>query len=800
VIPFDFKTKKPSIPWAEFQTRRPGQDELYEWFSRGRRNIGVVCGKVSGGLVVIDFDGEDTFQRFAQEHPEIVNNTWVAKTARGYHVYLRTKEPPRPAHRGKIDIKGEGSVVLVPPSVHPSGAQYRWIRRTKEILYVESLPTLRGVSKENDKPPATTIPATIQEGERNTTLISIAGTLRRLGLKEGEIRELLLIVNAVKAKPPLSSKEVATIAHSASRYPPHPPRCMRRGGPEEHAACVSRQLAKRGLEPELRLALLSKLSQLRGWNIAEERLRDIAEHPPISIDKLAQRAVELLDPQLAKAVSLTLCGVDGTEDLPIDERRGLAGQLVVEWLQNRGFFTRSETEELFYFHREEKRAYKIDEEEFAYFLYSVSGVNPASRHFPHLLEDCMAIASRSEPRKVVRVSYYDRANDVLYVSRFDGTVYVLDGNSITTEDNGAHVIFVDNPRWQPYNPEGGNGLALDWLWSLPNWDGDREAYKLLGKVWSIALLFSELCPAKPLVVLVGEKGSGKTLTMRLLLRLLFGSNAEVSGMPDRPDGLRAAASASHILALDNLDGLVPWARDMIARMATGAVDPTRKLYTTNTMHEIRYRTWLAFTSRDPKTFQRDDLADRAIILPLQRIPENEWKAESDLLEQAETFRNDFWGDLLDAANKIVAYLKRSGLPHSSPVRMADFERFGRVVAQVLGEEATWARSVAALLKGQAELMLDDPLVEALLLWLEDRKNQGREISGRILYDELTRVYWGEHKPSRDWPKDARAMGRRLQELTDSLYRRWGVTTVRTHTKSGTIYRFSFAQASKGERR
>jgi hypothetical protein len=730
-----------------------------------------------------------------------VNNTWVAKTARGYHVYLRTKEPPRPAHYDKIDIKGEGSVVLAPPSVHPSGARYRWIRRTKEILYVESLPALRAGSNARDKPTADTIPDTIPEGARNTTLTSLGGTLRGLGLEEDEIRELLLIVNEEKTKPPLPPKEVATIAHSVCRYPPQPPRRML-GGPEDQAACVALRLAKRGVDSDLRFKLLAKLAELRGWDIEEERLHDIAAHPTASklpphiAEKFGQRAVELLDPQLARAVALTLCKANGAEELPIDERRGLAGQLVIKWLQERGFFTQAETGEPFYFYRPEKRAYKLDEEEFTYFLYSVSGVSPASRHFPYFLKDCLAIASQSKPRKVVRVSYYDRANDVLYVSRFDGTVYVLDGNSITTEDNGEHVIFVDNPHWQPYNPEGGSGAALDWLWSLPNWDGDREAYKLIGKVWSIAMLFSELCPAKPILVLTGEKGSGKTLTMRLFLRLVFGTSAEVSGMPDRPDGLRAAASASHLLVFDNLDGFVPWARDMIARMATGTVDPTRKLYTTNTMHEIRYRTWMAFTSRDPQTFRRDDLADRAIFLPLQRIPENEWRAESDLLEQAETFRNDFWGDLLDIANKVVARLKRTGLPSSSPVRLADFERLGRVVAQVLGEEKTWERSVSMLLKSQAELMLDDPVAEALLLWLDNKENQGREVMGHILHNELTELYFEGRKPSPDWPKDAKALGRRLQALKDSLRTIYGITMVRTRPKVGTLYRFTLDSDGK----
>jgi hypothetical protein len=798
VIPFEFKTKRPAIPWAEYQNRRPGGDELYEWFSHGRRNIGIVCGKVSGGLVVIDFDGEDTFQRFAQEHPEIVNNTWVAKTARGYHVYLRTKEPPRPAHYDKIDIKGEGSVVLAPPSVHPSGARYSWVKRTKEILYVENLPALRAVSKENDKPTTDTIPETIPAGERNTTLTSIAGTLRGLGLDEDEIRELLLIVNAALAKPPLPEKEVAAIARSMRRYSPQPPSLMREGGEEEQAICVARRLAKRGLGEEMRFKLLAKLAELRGWGIQEKDLRNIASRPEALpshvVEKFSQRGIELIDPQFAQEISLLLYGAT---ELPLDVRRGLAGQKVIEKLKELGFFTQSETGELFYFYRPKRRAYQIGDDEFTRFLYAMSGINPSSRHFPYIHTDCEVVASQSEPRKVVRLAYYDREANKLYVSRFDGTVYVLDGESITTEDNGEHVIFADDPRWKPYNLEDGKGNALDWLCAFPNWGEDPQVCRLAFAAWIISTLFPELCPTKPILGILGEKGSGKTLTTRMLLKLLFGPSGEVSGLPDRPDGFRAAASSSHILVIDNLDGFVPWLRDIAARLSSGVVDMSRRLYTDNTPHRVTYRTWLAFTSRDPETFRRDDLADRLLLLPLARIPEGEWKPERDFLDQVELFRNAFWGDLLALANKVVAYIKENGLPYTSKVRMADFERFGRIVARVLGMEDTWEKVVSLLLKGQAELLLDDPVAEALLMWLENKENQGRDVPGHVLHAELTELYYEGHKPAPNWPKDVKSLGKRLAALKDSLLRIHNVAMVHTHTKRGTVYRFNFTEPSQG---
>ena len=118
------------------------------------------------------------------------------------------------------------------------------------------------------------------------------------------------------------------------------------------------------------------------------------------------------------------------------------------------------------------------------------------------------------------------------------------------------------PTWTPYTPDVGKTGALYWhTTALPNWSGDREVYGLALRAWVIASLFTELCPTRPFAVMIGEKGSGKTMTLRLLLRFLFGPGVEVSGIPDKPDGFTAAAAAAHVLVLDNLDDFRGWMRD-----------------------------------------------------------------------------------------------------------------------------------------------------------------------------------------------------------------------------------------------
>ena len=67
---------------------------------------------------------------------------------------------------------------------------------------------------------STPVPATIADGKRNDTLMSLAGSLRRRGAAENVILAALQEANRTQCKPPLDDNEVAAIAKSAARYEP----------------------------------------------------------------------------------------------------------------------------------------------------------------------------------------------------------------------------------------------------------------------------------------------------------------------------------------------------------------------------------------------------------------------------------------------------------------------------------------------------------------------------------------------------------------------------------------------------
>ena len=117
-------SKRPSGPWKRFTERPNTTQQLHDMFTRDS-NIAVVCGQISGNLVVLDFDSMAAFRRYQRMMAPLLNDALVVKTARGVHVWVRLPFVPRTSKPyPDIDIKGEGGYVVAPRSLHPTGAQY----------------------------------------------------------------------------------------------------------------------------------------------------------------------------------------------------------------------------------------------------------------------------------------------------------------------------------------------------------------------------------------------------------------------------------------------------------------------------------------------------------------------------------------------------------------------------------------------------------------------------------------------------------------------------------------------------
>ena len=114
LLPRD-ETGKPT--WKPLTFRPASRPEVRDWFDQDPEcNIGVLTGAASGGLVVADFD----------RRAPALQITPMVETARGLHAYYRSQLAAKTRRFAWGELRGDGSYVVAPPSIHPDGHLYRW--------------------------------------------------------------------------------------------------------------------------------------------------------------------------------------------------------------------------------------------------------------------------------------------------------------------------------------------------------------------------------------------------------------------------------------------------------------------------------------------------------------------------------------------------------------------------------------------------------------------------------------------------------------------------------------------------
>ncbi len=144
VIPLD--GKRPALKsWTEYQQKRANEKTIRSWTFG---NVGIVCGAVSGNLVVLDLDGAAGYAAFAATFPMLAQTYTVASGGGvGRHVYFYADTLPPSVKSmntpiGHLEVCGDGRQVAAPPSIHPiTGQPYR-VEQPLDILRVPNLDDL----------------------------------------------------------------------------------------------------------------------------------------------------------------------------------------------------------------------------------------------------------------------------------------------------------------------------------------------------------------------------------------------------------------------------------------------------------------------------------------------------------------------------------------------------------------------------------------------------------------------------------------------------------------------------------
>ncbi len=345
-------------------------------------------------------------------------------------------------------------------------------------------------------------------------------------------------------------------------------------------------------------------------------------------------------------------------------------------------------------------------------------------------------------------------NNSVYFSSYDGKMWRLDGANIMQVPNGEDdVFFIDDDGGKNVEPEVANhGILFDRLvnhlsFSTTGMGGiSAEQMRMAFVVWIFALALPDLMPTKPLLILEGAPGSGKSASCQLLQQALLGESKPMILSKNKEDDFGVLLLRSPICVFDNLDAYIDWLPDAICAYTTKGTWTKRKLFTDSDEATIKPHAFIAVASKNPASFRREDTADRCVILRLER--RDQFTRFQSLEAQIQQDRSQLVGEYFWYVNQIVAEINHGALNEQTAEvhRMADFAALARVVGRVVGWEPEAVADLMNAIQSEqiAFINEEDPLVELLHKWIVYKPTNGlngigREIGLFQLFTEMEMI-------------------------------------------------------------
>lgn len=221
ILPVKPEEKRPFMTnWLQYTKTRATKEMAGNWFRNlSGAGVGAVTGRISN-IVVLDVESycPTPIDELLRRYPTQL----ISKTGSGgYHLFYQfPTNVAKVSNRVKLfegaDLRADGGFIVLPPTIHPNGNRYEWIKRgipgafPVAFLDLQSKPVvqnegwiseaLRGVS----------------EGGRNDTCARLAGYFFKKGVNADIVEALLMEWNE-RNDPPLPVHEVRTTIRSIER-------------------------------------------------------------------------------------------------------------------------------------------------------------------------------------------------------------------------------------------------------------------------------------------------------------------------------------------------------------------------------------------------------------------------------------------------------------------------------------------------------------------------------------------------------------------------------------------------------
>jgi hypothetical protein len=370
------------------------------------------------------------------------------------------------------------------------------------------------------------------------------------------------------------------------------------------------------------------------------------------------------------------------------------------------------------------------------------------------IEDALAVlrghAMKRDPRELSLRYAQDGKTVVVDLGRVDGKAVVVDAASWRVVDRSPVLFERTELVGELSSPVDGGDVA-ELRASLNVGDDDFDV--LVG--WMIAAMIPEI--AHPILMLGGGQGTGKTTAARMIVDVLDKSDASTRSQPRDPEGYALSVAGSWTTVFDNVSKISEWWSDALCKTVTGDAFTKRKLYADRELSVVSFRRVIAITTIDAGAL-RGDLADRLVLVELERIDKPNRRSETEILRRHGELLPRLLGAFCTLLSRVLATLPRVQLGELP--RMADFARVLAAVDAVRG-----TRSLATYL-GQGERLSDD-VVEGDSVGTAIRGFMSNRYGWTGTMQELLAAITPDDPP-RDFPKTPKGLSARMKRLAPAL--------------------------------
>ncbi|MBI4391132.1 MAG: AAA family ATPase [candidate division NC10 bacterium] len=304
VIPIG-PNKRPLCDWGRLRHQAQTMPDVLELFSRPTHGLALLTWPASN-LLVLDFDGPHAAAAWETTGLPLPPTARTRTRSGGEHWVYRLpcagphsgEEPterrlkrkirlvkaggcgcPRPCG---VDLLVNGYFIVPPTPGYTEDRDLPLVPRAITSIPVAVLERARAAAPAgaDDLPRLTTVGQHIPEGQRNVTLTSYAGTMRRRGISERAILAALREENALRCEPPLAGEEVRSIAASVAQYAPAQAPPVQSRAPLVRAADLKADPVRHLISPILprgMLALLSAVDKMGKTLLTMEIARAVLE-------------------------------------------------------------------------------------------------------------------------------------------------------------------------------------------------------------------------------------------------------------------------------------------------------------------------------------------------------------------------------------------------------------------------------------------------------------------------------------------------------------------------------------------